>query len=107
MRSGIFNGSSEIKLLKSHTIGRAAFITYASHKKAGLKDRMILARHKNVEVHLGYDRVDTASAARRVHEARQRANGNGGDQVEHDPLDDMSKEELLDLLRRITKRLGG
>lgn len=110
-RSGLFEGdcdeigshaTGEIALLRSHTIGRAAFVTRMSHKKVGLKARMILSRHRNVQVHMGYDRIDTASAASEAHEA---LNGHGNDQVEADPLDDMTKEELLALMKRIMRRL--
>ena len=61
-----------------------------------------------MEVYAGYSRTDARAAVAKVDEAaRQRTNGNGRgpDQGVVDPLNDMTKDELLDLLRRITRRL--
>ncbi len=114
--SGIFKGdvdveghhaTGELKLLRSHVVGRKAFITYNHHQEdANLTDIMTLSRHRDVEVHLGYVHTDTKSSARRVHASRHRkVNGGNSDQVVKVDVKDLLRQ-LLDLPREEREQLG-
>lgn len=117
LASGFFTGTcdkngnhytGEIALFRSHIIGRAASITRMAHDGVEMADRMRISRHRDPAVHLGYTRVDTKAAASRASAAaRKRLNGNGNSMPKEkgNPLDDMSRDELLQLLQDISERL--
>lgn len=104
--SGLFRGTcndkgdkatGELKLLKSHTIGRHAGATVLAHGGGSLIDIQRQTGHRSAKILDGYINVDPKSVAKRLGGARTAWRGEGvsADQVEEEVNYDQVAEELL------------
>lgn len=126
-RSGLFSGScnyhgdnatGEISLLKTHTVGRKAGITFDVHAGASEVDAMKRSGHTDPKVfHRHYPKVDPASSTRRIAALHERywmkRNGSVPDLVNdvddrtlvNGVLADMSLEDRKAVLRDLVDGL--
>ena len=106
------NPTGELRLLKSHTIGRHAGATVLAHGKASEKDIQRQTGHKDRKILDRYINIDSASVSRRLQESRTAWKKNGNDsssdqvEVEAGSLKDMIMTAIRELSPEDKKALG-
>jgi hypothetical protein len=100
----------EIKLIRSHVVGRKAAITSNVNSGVGIEDGMAFSRHRSAQIYMDhYVKSDPHAVASRIHNAR---NGKDGT-PKHDPketanaiLSEMSPEEKKEIFLALASEVN-